>query len=170
MERPPASARKERAAARVSRIESSASVRNKGKPRMARLYIASQRHRASGLNLMVAAIILWNTVYLERAIGALRQQGRQVDEGLLKHVAPVHWNHINLTGGLLLAAEQTRREGRFPATQDLARTLAYFISPFVKRPHCVIAGIRDRSIGKRRPCIYGLRRILSTSAMPSGLL
>jgi hypothetical protein len=53
---------------------------------------------------------------------------------------------------------------------DLARTLAYFISRFVKRPHCVIAGIRDRSIGKRRPCIYGLRRILSTSAMPSGLL
>jgi len=45
-----------------------------------------------------AAIILWNTVYLERAIGALRQQGRQIDEGLLKHVAPVHWNHINLTG------------------------------------------------------------------------
>jgi len=45
-----------------------------------------------------AAIILWNTAYLERAIGALRQQGRQVDEGLLKHVAPVHWNHINLSG------------------------------------------------------------------------
>jgi hypothetical protein len=55
-------------------------------------------HRATGLNLVVAAIILWNTVYLERAIGALRQQGRQVDEGLLKHLAPVHWNHINLTG------------------------------------------------------------------------
>jgi TnpA family transposase len=58
----------------------------------------AQRHRASGLNLVVSAIILWNTVYLERAIGALRQRGRQLDEGLLKHVAPVHWNHINLTG------------------------------------------------------------------------
>ena len=47
----------------------------------------AQRHRASGLNLVVAAIILWNTVYLERAIGALRQHGRQIDEGLLKHLA-----------------------------------------------------------------------------------
>jgi TnpA family transposase len=28
----------------------------------------NQRHRASGLNLLVAAIILWNTVYLQRAI------------------------------------------------------------------------------------------------------
>ena len=58
----------------------------------------AQRYRASGLNLVVGAIILRNTVYWERAIEALRQQGRQVDEGLLKHVAPVHWNHINLTG------------------------------------------------------------------------
>jgi TnpA family transposase len=58
----------------------------------------AQHHRANGLNLVVATIILWNTVYLELAIGALRQQGRQIDDGLLKHVAPVHWNHINLTG------------------------------------------------------------------------
>ena len=27
----------------------------------------NQRHRARGLNLIVAAIVLWNTVYLERA-------------------------------------------------------------------------------------------------------
>jgi hypothetical protein len=28
----------------------------------------NQRHRASGLNLLVATIILWNTTYLQRAI------------------------------------------------------------------------------------------------------
>jgi hypothetical protein len=80
----------------------------------------AQRHRASGLNLVVGAIILWNTVYLERAIGALDQQGRQVDESLLKHVAPVRWEPHQPHRRLLLAAEQTRREGRFPATQDSA--------------------------------------------------
>ena len=57
-----------------------------------------QRHRASGLNLVVAAIMLWNTVYLERAVAALRAQGHQVDDALLKHVAPIHWNHVILTG------------------------------------------------------------------------
>ena len=57
-----------------------------------------QRHRASGLNLVVAAIILWNTVYLERAVSAMRAQGYPIDDALLKHVAPIHWNHINLTG------------------------------------------------------------------------
>jgi predicted ATPase len=30
----------------------------------------NQRYRASGLTLVTAAIVLWNTVYLERAIGA----------------------------------------------------------------------------------------------------
>ena len=32
----------------------------------------NQRHRASGLNLVVAAIALWNTVYLERATELLQ--------------------------------------------------------------------------------------------------
>jgi TnpA family transposase len=36
----------------------------------------NQRYRASGLNLVVTAIILWNTVYLKRAIQALRDTGR----------------------------------------------------------------------------------------------
>jgi len=57
-----------------------------------------QRHRASGLNLVVAAIILWNTVYVGRAVTALREDNRAIDEALLPHGAPVHWNHINLTG------------------------------------------------------------------------
>ncbi len=58
----------------------------------------NQRYRASGLNLVVAAIILWNTVYLERAIQALRASGRDVDDNLLKHLSPLGWEHINLTG------------------------------------------------------------------------
>lgn len=39
----------------------------------------NQRYRASGLNLVVAAIILWNTVYLERAVQALRDSGKNID-------------------------------------------------------------------------------------------
>ncbi len=58
----------------------------------------AQRHRASGLNLVTAAIILWNTVYIDRAIGALQEQGRGFEEAWLQHISPVHWGHINLTG------------------------------------------------------------------------
>lgn len=34
-----------------------------------------QRYRASGLNLVTAAVVLWNTVYLERAAHAMRGNG-----------------------------------------------------------------------------------------------
>jgi TnpA family transposase len=58
----------------------------------------NQRHRASGLNLLVAAIILWNTVYLQRAIDYLRGQGYEPTPSDLAHLSPLGWEHINLTG------------------------------------------------------------------------
>lgn len=58
----------------------------------------NQRYRASGLNLLTAAIIVWNTIYLDKAVEELRRQGAPIDESLLPHVAPLGWEHINLTG------------------------------------------------------------------------
>jgi len=49
-------------------------------------------------NLVVSAIVHWNTVYLERAVKQLRQQGRHIPDVVLKHVSPLAWEHINLTG------------------------------------------------------------------------
>jgi TnpA family transposase len=49
----------------------------------------NQRYRASGLNLLVAAIVRWNTVYLERAISALRAEGQTVSENHLAHLSPL---------------------------------------------------------------------------------
>jgi len=80
-----------------------------------------QRHRASGLNLVVAAIILWNTVYLERAVRFLKEQGRPLDEALLKHVAPVHWNHINLTGDYIWRQNRRVEKGGFRPMRPLSR-------------------------------------------------
>lgn len=57
----------------------------------------NQHHRASGLNLLVAAITLWNTVYLERAVMRL-QQSQTVETALLQHLSPLGWEHIGLTG------------------------------------------------------------------------
>lgn len=51
-----------------------------------------QRYRASGLNLVTAAIVLWNTVYLERAANALRGHGQAVDDGLLQYLSPLGWS------------------------------------------------------------------------------
>ena len=58
-------------------------------------------HRASGLNLVVNAIILWNTVYLSRAVDYIRSQGIIIPEELLSSVSPLPWGHISLTGDYL---------------------------------------------------------------------
>ena len=38
-----------------------------------------QRYRASGLNLLTAAIVLWNTTYLDRATRTLASQTTQAE-------------------------------------------------------------------------------------------
>ena len=48
----------------------------------------NQQHRASGLNLLVTAIILWNTRYLARAIATLREVD-EVPDQLLAHLSPI---------------------------------------------------------------------------------
>ena len=62
----------------------------------------NQQHRASGLNLLVTAIILWNTRYLDRAITTLRAVEPIPDE-LLTHLSPLGWEHVNLTGDYVWA-------------------------------------------------------------------
>jgi hypothetical protein len=61
----------------------------------------NQSYRASGLNLVTAAVVFWNTVYLGRAVQHLRSVGKAVPDNLLRHVAPLGWNHISLTGDYL---------------------------------------------------------------------
>lgn len=63
----------------------------------------NQQHRASGLNLVVTAIILWNTRYLERALARLRDD-ETVPDHLLAHLSPLGWEHINLTGDYIWSA------------------------------------------------------------------
>jgi hypothetical protein len=58
----------------------------------------SQAFRASGLNLVVSVIVHWNTVYIERAVAHLRGARREIPDHLLKHISPLSWEHINLTG------------------------------------------------------------------------
>jgi TnpA family transposase len=65
----------------------------------------NQRYRASGLNLAVAAIILWNTVYLGRAIDERRSRGEIIPDELLSHVAPLGWGHIAFNGDYVWPAE-----------------------------------------------------------------
>lgn len=72
-----------------------------------------QCYRASGLNLLTAAIALWNTVYLERATNALRKNGQRIDAALFQYLSPLGWEHINLTGDYLWRSNARIGAGKF---------------------------------------------------------
>ena len=80
----------------------------------------NQQHRASGLNLLVSAITLWNTRYLNRAIAALRET-EGVPDHLLAHLSPLGWEHINLTGDYVWspADEATENHDGFRALRPV---------------------------------------------------
>ena len=73
----------------------------------------AQQYRASGLALVTTAIALWNTVYLGRALDELRRSGEIVPDPLLAHLAPVGWQHINLTGDYLWDSDSNLGPGSF---------------------------------------------------------
>ncbi len=72
-----------------------------------------QRYRASGLNLVTAAIVLWNTTYLERATQSLETRNTPVDPDLLQYLSPLGWEHINLTGDYVWRSSTRLGPGRF---------------------------------------------------------
>ena len=78
-----------------------------------------------GLNLVVAAIILWNTAYIERAIRHMRARGEKIPDELLPYLAPLGWQHINLTGDYIWTERhQLDSEGFRPLTAPLNSTQA----------------------------------------------
>jgi hypothetical protein len=62
----------------------------------------AQQFRASGLNLVIAAIVYWNSTYLADAVDHLLRGGQPVSSELLAHTSPLTWEHIGFSGQLPL--------------------------------------------------------------------
>jgi len=61
----------------------------------------AQQYRASGLNLVIAAIVWWNSTYMADAVTHLRASGEPAPNDLLAHTSPVGWEHIAFSGDFL---------------------------------------------------------------------
>lgn len=60
--------------------------------------LQDQQYRASALNLVVSAITVWNTIYIEKAVQHLRNKSWEITDKHLEHLTPLGWEHISLTG------------------------------------------------------------------------
>jgi hypothetical protein len=96
---------------------------------------------------VVAAIILWNTVYLERAIQALCDTEQNIDEKLLPHLSPLGWEHINLTGDYVWRQHKLVEQGKFrPLRIGCSPRLSVRFFPF--REQTPIPSARDNMPSK----------------------
>lgn len=57
-----------------------------------------QINRASGLTLLTAIIATWNTIYLEKALTFMQENGVKMTDEQIAHISPLGWEHIGLTG------------------------------------------------------------------------
>jgi len=90
-----------------------------------------QQRKASGLNLVLAAISLWNTVYLQKAIQALADAANPVPEEVIPHLSPLGWEHITLTGSY--------HWRKFPSNFNKLRRLRPFKIARVKNAQSALA-------------------------------
>src|SRR3546814_15625846 len=70
--------------------------------------IENQEYRASGLNLLIAAISYWHTGYMDRAAQHLQSSGDTFDDELPDHRSPLGRVHSSLTGAIGRAACRAR--------------------------------------------------------------
>ena len=70
------------------------------------------------MTLVTAAIVLWNTVHIARVIDAMRAEGETIPDDMLPFLSPLGWQHINLTGDYIWAAESAASEARNTASES----------------------------------------------------
>ena len=79
----------------------------------------AQQFRASGLNLVIAAIVYWNSTYIADAANHLRSVGEPVPDDMLAHISPVGWGHIAFSGDFLW--DRAARSGGGRRSLNLSR-------------------------------------------------
>jgi hypothetical protein len=75
--------------------------------------------------LLRQAVVLWNAAQVERAIRHMRARGEKIPNELLPYLAPLGWQHINLTGDYIWTESlRLDGEGFWPLTAPSNSTKA----------------------------------------------
>ncbi len=74
-------------------------------------YREGQEDQLGALGLVVNAVALWNSFYLDRAVEHLRGQGEEVREEDLARVSPLVREHVHVLGRYQFTLEESVAEG-----------------------------------------------------------
>jgi hypothetical protein len=84
---------------------------------------------ATALARLIAASILWNSRYLAAALDNLRHDGQWLSTEIMKHVTPLGWEHISLTGDYIWNDRSRPAQRSTPPTSAPAVTPCGLIGP-----------------------------------------
>jgi TnpA family transposase len=71
-----------------------------------------QLNQAACLNLVVNAVAVWNTIYMQAALEQLKKEGHEINEKDVEHLSPARSEHINVYGKYYFNVEEGfRRKG-----------------------------------------------------------
>ena len=101
-------------------------------------YREGQEDQLGALGLVVNMIILWNTIYLDRALEHLREQGLRIepeDEGRL---SPLQHGHINVLGRYQFALPEAVMRGEYRPLREHDSTIS-ILTPETIAPSGILA-------------------------------
>ena len=75
-------------------------------------YREGQEDQLGALGLVVNAVVLWNTIYMDAALAELRAEGFDVRDEDVARLSPLGHGHLNVFGSLCLHASRVRRTRR----------------------------------------------------------
>jgi TnpA family transposase len=73
-------------------------------------YRQGQEEQLGALGLIVNAIVLYNTIYTQRALDHLTEQGLTIEDADLQRLSPLATDHITLTGRYRIALPEALRD------------------------------------------------------------
>jgi TnpA family transposase len=74
-------------------------------------YREGQEDQLDALGLVVNIIVLWNTLYIDAALGQLRREGHPVKDEDVARLSPLVFEHINLLGRYTFSMPESVQRG-----------------------------------------------------------
>jgi Tn3 transposase DDE domain len=84
----------------------------------------AQQFRAFGLNLLIAAIVFWNSTYIADAIAHPRATEQSVPDAWLARTSTLSWEHISFSGDFLWERAAATADKRRPLNLGQTRVAA----------------------------------------------
>jgi hypothetical protein len=81
-------------------------------------YRQGQEDQLGALGLIVNAVVLWNTIYMDAALNQLRNEGFQVLDEDVARLSPLGHEHINMLGRYAFTLPDSVARGELRPLRD----------------------------------------------------